>query len=156
MGIFEPHLSCTPRRYSLSALLSVELVLLTQRGQRFADKATKDILTNFGLLEKAVAQFDTRFTLRALRSISSLRKRLTGRILCQAILVTYPTSNPTAKVLLESTGETPSSVQSLFTGPDKKIDLKATQKKDVIPEIDVYVAILIQVWHTMMRCGVVR
>src|SRR6185436_4120256 len=90
--------------YLASHLLEIQSYLTVRHGARFADYRTKDILSNFSLLEKAVAQFDTRFTLRALRSISSLRKKLDGRILCQAILVTYPPSNSSAKVLLEATG----------------------------------------------------
>src|SRR5450759_3690375 len=37
---------------------------------------SEEIRAQFPLLERAVAQFDTRFTLRAIRSISSLRKKL--------------------------------------------------------------------------------
>jgi 26S proteasome regulatory subunit N3 len=114
-----------------------------------ADKIAKDILSNFSLLEKAVAQFDTRFTLRALRSVSSLRKRLDGRILCQAILLTYTTNRDTAKVLLDATGETPKSVQRFFANTDKKPEFKNKERKEIIPEIDIYVAILIQVYNSL-------
>ncbi|KAH7064801.1 proteasome regulatory subunit C-terminal-domain-containing protein [Macrophomina phaseolina] len=99
------------------------------------EKAVADIASNFVLLERAVAQFDSRFTLRALRSISSLRKRLTPQVLTDAILSYYPQGNEMGKKLVAAIG---SSVQSSKTS-------EANSKKDVVPEVDVYLAILIQV-----------
>lgn len=97
-----------------------------------------DIASNFVLLERAVAQFDSRFTLRALRSISSLRKRLTPQVLTDAILSYYPQGNEMGKKLVAAIG---GSVQSSKTS-------EANSKKDVVPEVDVYLAILIQVRMT--------
>jgi len=67
------------------------------------DPRVIDIRNNFSLLERAVAQFDARFTLRALRSISSLRKRLSGEVISEAIISTYPPNNPTARTLIRAT-----------------------------------------------------
>lgn len=95
-----------------------------------------DISSNFVLLERAVAQFDSRFILRALRSISSLRKRLDPQVLTDAILSYYPQSNEMGKKLVSALG---GSAQSTKTGPE------TNAKKEVVPEVDVYLAILIQV-----------
>ncbi|KAK4131067.1 hypothetical protein BT67DRAFT_409555 [Trichocladium antarcticum] len=115
-----------------------------------------DIKSNFALLDRAVALFDARFSLRALRSISSIRKRLTPDILAQAISETYTSSSPgagDAKKLLLAIGRSDVSL-GRQPGPEMEIDSepKASGKngakkepKEVIPEIDIFLAILTQV-----------
>jgi 26S proteasome regulatory subunit N3 len=110
-----------------------------------ADRTTKDIRTSFVLLERAVAQFDTRFTLRALRSISSLRKRLTDRVLSSVIVLTYSPSNATARVLIEAIGMDGKTIQGVVSQYKEEIAQNKGNAKEPIPEIDVYIAILIQV-----------
>ena len=110
-----------------------------------ADPATQDIRGSFVLLERAVAQFDTRFTLRALRSISSLRKRLTDRVLCSVIVLTYSPSNATARVLIEAIGMDGKTIQGVVAQYKEEIAQNKGNPKEPIPEIDVYIAILIQV-----------
>lgn len=105
------------------------------------------------MLERAVTLFDARFTLRALRSISSIRKRLTPDILAQAISETYPSSSGSAKILLAAIGkEHLASAKSSATEMDVDNDSKGTQKngakkdtKDIIPEIDIFLGILVQI-----------
>lgn len=117
-----------------------------------ADQRIKDIRGNFTLLERAVAQFDTRFTLRALRSISSLRKKLTDRVLCSVIVLTYSPKNPTARVLIEAIGMDGKSIQDVVSQYKDEIQqISGSTKeppKEPLPEIDVYIAILIQVFFT--------
>lgn len=84
---------------------------------------SEDFKTNFLLLERAVAQFDTRFALRALRSISSLRKKLAETKLAQLNI-----KKPLKDLL-----------------PEAEKALTGEAKKDSIPEIRIYIAILIQV-----------
>ncbi|GAB1317522.1 26S proteasome non-ATPase regulatory subunit [Madurella fahalii] len=115
-----------------------------------------DIKSNFALLDRAVALFDARFSLRALRSISSIRKRLTPDILAQAISETYPSSSPSASVakqFLLAIGRSDVSL-GRQPGPEMEIDSepKAPNKngakkevKEVIPEVDVFLGILTQV-----------
>ena len=115
-----------------------------------------DIKNNFVLLERAVAQFDARFTLRALRSISLIRKRLTPEIIGKVIVETFPATTSSAnvaKALLHAIGR-----QDLQlgrpAGGEMEVDSepKATKNgakkepKDVIPEIDIFLGILIQVY----------
>ncbi|KLU84718.1 26S proteasome non-ATPase regulatory subunit 3 [Magnaporthiopsis poae ATCC 64411] len=117
-----------------------------------------DIKSNFALLDKAVAHFDARFSLRALRSISSLRKRLTSDIIAQAIVETFPAtviSGNAAKQLLLSIGKESLQLRRQ-PGPEMEIDgetrsqvkSNASKKevKEIIPEIDIFIGILIQVF----------
>ncbi|KAK4107399.1 hypothetical protein N656DRAFT_720174 [Canariomyces notabilis] len=115
-----------------------------------------DIKSNFALLDRAVALFDARFSLRALRSISSIRKRLTPDILAQVVSETYPSSSPSssfARQILVMVGR-PDMSLGRQPGPEMEIDSepKAAGKngakkevKEVIPEIDVFLGILTQV-----------
>ncbi|KAH6847276.1 proteasome regulatory subunit C-terminal-domain-containing protein [Chaetomium sp. MPI-CAGE-AT-0009] len=115
-----------------------------------------DIKSNFALLDRAVALFDARFSLRALRSISSIRKRLTPGILAQAISETYLSSSASANVarqMLEAIGQSDVSL-GRQPGPEMEIDSEPKvagkngvkkEPKDVIPEVDVFLGILTQV-----------
>lgn len=113
-----------------------------------------DIKNNFALLDRAVAHFDARFSLRALRSISSIRKRLTPDVLGQVIAETYnPTSSRAvvAKQMLAAIGR-PDVVLGRQAGSDMDIDSEAKPssknglvKKDPLPEVDVFLGILTQV-----------
>ncbi|KAL8289739.1 hypothetical protein RB597_001387 [Gaeumannomyces tritici] len=117
-----------------------------------------DIKSNFALLEKAVAHFDARFSLRALRSISSLRKRLTSDIIAQAIVETFPAtvvSGNAAKQLLLSIGKEglqlrrqPGSEMEIDGEPrgQAKSNTSKKEAKEIIPEIDIFIGILIQVF----------
>ncbi len=123
---------------------------------RLTKDCKTDIKSNFALLDRAVALFDARFSLRALRSISSIRKRLTPDILAQAISETYPPSSasaPIAKQMLQVIGR-PDVSLGRQPGPEMEIDSepKAAGKsaakkevKEVIPEVDVFLGILTQV-----------
>lgn len=131
-----------------------------------------DIKASFSLLERAVIHFDARFSLRALRSISSIRKRLTPDILANVIAETFPaTSLPSvavAKQLLAAVGredlplgrrpspdmEVDPPAAATAAAPTSKTGSPATSttpatasasKKDVIPEVDIFLGILIQV-----------
>jgi 26S proteasome regulatory subunit N3 len=117
-----------------------------------ADPRVKDIRANFTLLERAVAQFDSRFTLRALRSISSLRKRLDDRVLCSVIVLTYSPSNATARVLIEAIGMDGDVIQDVVGQYKEEIQGNKANPKEPLPEIDVYIAILIQVCNTRASC----
>lgn len=117
-----------------------------------------DIKSNFALLDRAVTLFDARFTLRALRSISSLRKRLTPEIIAQAIAESFPatsSSTSVAKQLLATIGKQdvalgrPSGsemeVDSETKAPAKNGSKKDKESKELIPEVDIFLGILIQV-----------
>lgn len=114
-----------------------------------------DIKSNFALLDRAVALFDPRFSLRALRSVSSLRKRLTPDVLAQVIVETFSATSPSAdaaKKLLTALGQ-----QDLPLGrviePEADGEAKSAagkngnkkEVKEIIPEVDIFLGILVQV-----------
>jgi 26S proteasome regulatory subunit N3 len=120
-------------------------------------QAINDIKGNFALLDRAVALFDARFSLRALRSISSLRKRLTPDILAQVVSETYQSGSSRAHItsqLLAAVGK--GDVQLGRQSAEMEVDgePKASAKngaakkesKEVLPEVDIFLAILVQVY----------
>ncbi|KAL8950342.1 MAG: hypothetical protein Q9222_003628 [Ikaeria aurantiellina] len=115
-------------------------------------KAISDIKANYSLLERAVTHFDARFTLRVLRSISSIRKTLSPDLLAQVVTETYPASSATAKTLLAAIGRENASFDSVDTSVDMELDSQKDKakstlpSKDVLPEVDFYLAILVQIY----------
>lgn len=118
-----------------------------------------EIKGNFALLDRAVALFDARFSLRALRSISLIRKRLDPDIIAQAIVDTFPatvTSGNVAKQLLIAIGRenmhlsrSGNSEMEVDNETPVKTPARNSAKKEVkeiIPEIDIFLGILIQVY----------
>lgn len=93
-----------------------------------------DIKANFTLLERAVSQFDARFTLRVLRSMSSIRKQLSPDLLAQIITETYASTSPVAKTLVAAIGKEDASFET------------SSGAKDVLPEVDFYLSILVQIY----------
>lgn len=95
-----------------------------------------------------MSQFDPRFSLRVLRSISSVRPQLSSDVLAQVIIDAYPSPTPTAMSLL-------SVIREDDSFPSEKVDEwhrksssptpTKTSPKEVLPEIDIYLSILIQV-----------
>ncbi|KJR80007.1 26S proteasome regulatory subunit N3 [Sporothrix schenckii 1099-18] len=130
-----------------------------------AVQTSADIKSNFALLDRAVALFDARFSLRAMRSISSLRKRLTPDILARVISETFPANSAPAKQLLAALGRENLPLGRRPNGTEMEVDTPAsaatptkngasgtpppsattTPKKDIIPEIDIFLGILILV-----------
>ncbi|KAE8351481.1 isoprenoid synthase domain-containing protein [Aspergillus coremiiformis] len=110
-------------------------------------KAIQDIKTNFTLLERAVAHFDPRFTLRVLRSISLMRKHMTSDVLAEVIVDTYPPSSPTASFLLEAIGET-DALESVMARSKMEVESEKTKSspKEILPEIDTYLSVLAQIY----------
>ena len=102
-----------------------------------------------------MSQFDSRFTLRALRSISTLRKCLSGKVIRDATLAIYSPGNIVAKSLIRivergSSNNVNGVPKNMDSGEDALIaDVPVNQKgrtgKELIPETQVYISILIQV-----------
>jgi 26S proteasome regulatory subunit N3 len=105
-----------------------------------------DIKSNFLLLERAVTQFDPRFTLRVLRSISSMRKHITAEVLAEVIVDTYPSSDAAATILLEAI-EQPSAFKQFENAiMDVDMDKSKPVLKEILPEMDTYLSILVQIY----------
>ena len=49
-----------------------------------------EIKSNVTLIERAVSTLEPRFTIRVLRSLTALRKRLDDKALCDAVAEIYP------------------------------------------------------------------
>ncbi|KAL9127975.1 MAG: hypothetical protein Q9217_003236 [Psora testacea] len=118
-------------------------------------KAVADIKANFQLLERAVSQFDSRFALRVLRSISSVRKHLSPDLLATVTTETYTSSSPVAKTLLAALGkedasfgssDTPSEMEIDQTSKDRTSSKSSSIPKEILPEIDTYLSILVQIY----------
>ncbi|RDW86136.1 proteasome regulatory particle lid subunit RPN3 [Aspergillus mulundensis] len=110
-------------------------------------KAIQDIKTNFTFLERAVTHFDPRFTLRVLRSISSMRKQITSDVLAEAIVGAYPKSSTTASLLLSAIDQAGAldDVAGSTSKMDVDNDKAKPSSKEVLPEIDTYLSILVQI-----------
>lgn len=108
-------------------------------------KAIQDIKANFTLLERAVTHFDPRFTLRVLRSISSMRKQITSDVLAEIIVSAYPKSNTFASFLLGAIDQGNAFDEA---GSKMEVDTDKTRPstKEVLPEIDTYLSILVQIY----------
>ena len=104
-----------------------------------------DVKANCALLERAVSHFDPRFTLRVLRSIPSMRQHLTADVLAQIIIDAYPTPTPTARSLLSAIKDEDSFPEDEVDEWHKKEGPTQGKAKDVLPEIDIYLSILVQV-----------
>ncbi|KAI9372805.1 proteasome regulatory subunit C-terminal-domain-containing protein [Aspergillus egyptiacus] len=110
-------------------------------------KAIQDIKTNFALLERAVTHFDPRFTLRVLRSISSMRKQITPDVLAEVIVDAYPRFSASTSFLLDAI-EQADAFERLGASSKMEVDadkLKSSAK-EVLPEIDIYLSILVQIY----------
>lgn len=107
------------------------------------DLLQTDIKTNFTLLERAVAHFDPRFTLRVLRSISSMRKHVTADVISEVIVETYPPSSPTATFLLNAINRT-GAFESAVASSKMEVDSEK-KPKEALPEVDTYLSILAQI-----------
>lgn len=115
------------------------------------DAVGSDILSNFDLLERAVDQFDARFTLRALRAISSIRKLLEETTLAKVILRVYLPGDTRANILLKAIGTVAEQAREILHMAEKaqKAEGGSITRKTTIPEIDIYISILVQVWSIL-------
>ncbi|KAI7863241.1 proteasome regulatory subunit C-terminal-domain-containing protein [Spinellus fusiger] len=93
-----------------------------------AQTVTAEIKRNFTLLERAVDTLESRFTTRVLRTLPSIRRRLTSSVLVQVISDTYGSHEEEKNDLLRYLGES----------GGMEVDAIAEKKNTVLPEIDIY------------------
>ncbi|RPB11208.1 hypothetical protein P167DRAFT_524696 [Morchella conica CCBAS932] len=103
--------------------------------------AINEIKDNFTLLERAVTLFDARFTLRVLRTISSLRRRLTPEILAKVIKETYPAEHPSVRRL-----EAVIKYDGAMEVESTEVTSKEGASGNVLPEVDIYIHLLAQIY----------
>lgn len=96
---------------------------------------------NFAYLEKAVSNFDPKYMLQVLRGLPTLRKQVTPVVLFKTIESAYPKSDPSRSILLNAIGSyVPDNIQ------DDAMDLDDTETELILPEIDIFLHLLIQTW----------
>ena len=103
------------------------------------------ITNNFDLIRQAVDGFDSRFTLRALRSISTLRKSSKfPEAIVTGIRTAFPKASMGARKVLEEMlpKEALSSQNGVSTESSRE---KGTSEEQQLPEIWAYLGILVQV-----------
>lgn len=98
-----------------------------------------DVKQNFAYLEKAVSNFDPKYTLQVLRGLPALRKRVTPAILGKVIETTYPVGDTSRKILLSYTVGADSA--------DETMDVdEPLAPVSILPEVDIFLFLLTQVW----------
>ncbi|KAF9428623.1 26S proteasome non-ATPase regulatory subunit [Podila epigama] len=107
-------------------------------GKELEALAVADIKQHFVWFTKSAKTHESRFATRALRSVSSLRKRLTTSVLAKAIASHYGKDDPSRKILLAYLGHDAAS--GLSTEED------ATVTKTDAPEVDVYLHLLVMIF----------
>ncbi|KAF2402253.1 hypothetical protein EJ06DRAFT_528363 [Trichodelitschia bisporula] len=126
------------------------VVLEKEEEELETPKVSTVIEKNIDNLSRAVTQFDARFTLRALRAISTVRKNLDANSIAESILQTFlPNNEDTARFLLEGVGASSDSIPTFLKKSDAQMSTLQTQqghRGDVLPEAEVYLGILIQVY----------
>ncbi|KAI8883634.1 hypothetical protein K501DRAFT_219032 [Backusella circina FSU 941] len=100
--------------------------------QRLEKEAIAEIKRNFSLLEKAVETVESRYTTRVLRTLPSVRRRLTSDMLAQIISDYYDANNTQKKELLQ------------YLGQGEKASTE--EKGDVLPEVDIYITLNVLIY----------
>lgn len=103
------------------------------------DTNNLDVKQNFAYLEKAVSNFDPKYTLQVLRGLPALRKRITPAVLSKVIETSYPPSDPSAKTLLSY------AVGSEAIDDSMEVDTPVAATA-ILPEVDIFLHLLTQVW----------
>ncbi|ANB12458.1 proteasome regulatory particle lid subunit RPN3 [Sugiyamaella lignohabitans] len=112
-----------------------------------------DIKHNFAYLEKAVSNFDPRFTLRVLRGLPALRKRVDSGSLLKVIESTYPATDSSKEILLASVQKYhKEDAEGAAGGADSEsmaVDEVASDNEPpstILPEVDIFLQLLVIVW----------
>ncbi|KAK7208478.1 proteasome regulatory particle subunit [Myxozyma melibiosi] len=104
--------------------------------EEIAGLVLNDIKQNFGFLEKAANNFEPRFSMRVLRGLGGLRRRLTPDIIVSALDAAYSSpDHKSAQLVLKY-------LEREATSSTMDVDASAT----VLPEIDIYMLLLTQVY----------
>ena len=106
-----------------------------------ANTFISDVQQNFAYLEKAVSNFDPKYTLQVLRGLPALRKRITSNVLVKVIESAYPVNEPSRKILLSYSGAPASSIEDDSMDVDEPLAAVS-----ILPEVDIFLHLLVQVW----------
>ncbi|KAG9028019.1 26S proteasome non-ATPase regulatory subunit [Tulasnella sp. JGI-2019a] len=103
-----------------------------------------EIKSNIQLIERAVSTLEPRFTARVLRSLTTLRKKLNGTILTEAVNAAYSKDGPAKQALLSfvpASKDVPASME-VDNAPAPPAKGPAAQAEPC-PEVDIYLRLLI-------------
>ncbi|KAG8872443.1 26S proteasome non-ATPase regulatory subunit [Tulasnella sp. 331] len=113
-----------------------------------------EIKSNIQLIERAVSTLEPRFTARVLRSLTTLRRKLDGTILTEAVNAAYAKDGPAKKALLSyipTSKDVPASME--VDGAPASAPTKApSAPSEPCPEVDIYLRLLILL-HLMDTSG---
>ncbi|KAL1928212.1 hypothetical protein VTP01DRAFT_3128 [Rhizomucor pusillus] len=90
-----------------------------------------ELKRNFSLLERAVDTIESRFTTRVLRTLPSIRRRLTSSILAEVIADYEGSESSTKNKLLG------------FLGEDVGMDVDSEEGSSKLPEVEMYLHLLV-------------
>jgi 26S proteasome regulatory subunit N3 len=98
-----------------------------------------EIKSNVTLIERAVSTLEPRFTIRVLRSLTALRKRLDDKALCDAISEIYPQDSQVRSSLLSWLPASPTQDESMEVDPSPS----PKTPSETVPETEIYFRLLI-------------
>ncbi|KAI0035430.1 PCI domain-containing protein [Vararia minispora EC-137] len=101
-----------------------------------------EIKSNAVLIERAVSTLEPRFTLRVLRSLAALRKRLDNKVLRDAVSEIYPKDSSTKSTLLGWIPVASAEVSSMDIDASS-VPASKLSSSDPVPEVEVYLRLLI-------------
>ncbi|TFK49090.1 diphenol oxidase-A2 [Heliocybe sulcata] len=101
---------------------------------------TAEIKSNVALIERAVATLEPRFTMRVLRTLTALRKRLDDAVLRDAVEEIYPRDSSTKKSLLSWLPAASTADHSMDVDG---IPAPSKVTSEPVPECEVYLRLLI-------------
>lgn len=98
-----------------------------------------EIKSNVTLIERAVSTLEPRFTIRVLRSLTALRKRLDDKALCDAISEVYPQDSEARSSLLSWLPASSAQDDSMEVDPSPS----PKTPSETVPETEIYFRLLI-------------
>ena len=104
-----------------------------------------ELKTNISLCEKTATTKEVRFILRALRRTSSLRSKITKRILREFIQTYFPENNPQKENILNFIEEVTDDedLESMeFADQKPATEILAPKPDSIIPEIEIYLSLV--------------
>lgn len=113
---------------------------------------TQEIKANVALIERAITDLEPRFTLRVLRSLTALRKRINDKVLRDAIEENYPKDSAVKDSLLSWLPPAPPAEQSMEvdatpetteTNASTPLPPPSKPASDPVPEAEIYLRLLI-------------
>ncbi|GJE85501.1 PCI-domain-containing protein [Phanerochaete sordida] len=112
----------------------------------------QEIRSNALLIDRAVSTLEPRFTLRVLRTLAALRKRLNSKVLAEAIEGVYPSSSQVRQSLMTwlptRDSEATMEIDTATAPQPTSTPSPPRQNIEPVPEVEIYLRLLI-VYHLL-------